>query len=129
MDSGQKNSVIKILSPAVDGEDEHPPTNIQEKVEIMKAGSPAEHAASLESLMQEQAADMTAVTVDEVTHNFSSQHQPTPTIIHMQEQQVPLPPHILPAHPTQLTTLQLVYLQPTPHGVNIIPIQQGAIFF
>jgi len=123
MDSGQEKHVIKILSQAGDGEDEPTLTNIQDMVKIMKDSSHAEHAASLESLMQEQAADMTAVTVDEVTHNFSSQHHPTPTTIHMQEQQVPLPPHILPAHPTQLTTLQLVYLQPTSHGVNIIPIQ------
>jgi len=121
MDSGQKNSVIKILSPAVDGEDEHPPTNIQEKVKNMKVGSPSEHAASLESLMQEQAADMTAVTVDEVALNHPPQHHPSTTL--MQEQLPIPPPHLLPAQPTQLAPLQLVYLQPTPHGVNIIPIQ------
>jgi len=123
MDSGQEKHVIKILSQAGDGEDEPTLTNSQDMVKIMQDNSPAGHAASLESLMQEQAADTTAVTVDEVTHYHSSQHQPTPVTIHMQDQQAPLPPHLLPAQPTQLTPLQLVYLQPTPHGVNIIPIQ------
>jgi len=71
-----------------------------------------------ESLMQESAAD-TTVTVDEVADN-SPLNLPTNP---MQG----LHPH--PAYPTQtpdlpmVSPLQLVYLQPTPHGVNIIPIQ------
>jgi len=71
-----------------------------------------------ESLMQESAAD-TTVTVDEVADN-STLNLPTNP---MQG----LHPH--PAYPTQTpdlpmaSPLQLVYLQPTPHGVNIIPIQ------
>ena len=120
MESG-KNFVTNILSPAGDGEDEHTLTKTQDKVEIVKEDSPAENAASLESLMQEQDADMTAVTEDEDAHNHPPQHHPTPTI-HTQEQ-LPLPHHHLVPKSTQLTPLQLVYLQPTPHGVNIIPIQ------
>jgi len=70
-----------------------------------------------ESLMQEFAAD-TTVTVDEVAD--SPLKLPTNP---MQG------PHPHPAYPTQspdlpmVSPLQLVYLQPTPHGVNIIPIQ------
>jgi len=117
-----KNFVSNLLSPEGYGEDEHTLIDTQDKVEIVKEDSPAENAASLESLMQEQEADTTAVTMDEIAHNHPLQHHPTPTI-HMKQEQLPLPPHNLVPEPTQHTPLQPVYLQSTPHGVNIIPIQ------
>ena len=121
VDSGQQTYAANTLRPADDG-GKHSLTNYQEEVKVVKDGPPAVHAATLESLMQEQEADTTAVTVDEVAHNPHPQYHPTPTNHHMQEQ-VPLPPHGIPAQPNQHLPLQLVYLQPTPHGVNIIPIQ------
>jgi hypothetical protein len=118
VDSGQQNYAANTLSQADEGGEQNTLTKYQEEV---KEGSPAVNAATLESLMQEQEADSTtAVTVDEVAHNPPPQHHPTPTI-HMQEQ-LPLPPHLISPQPTH-SILQLVYLQPTPHGVNIIPIQ------
>jgi hypothetical protein len=41
-------------------------TNYQEKVKVVMDAPPAENSATLESLMQEQEANTTAVTVDEV---------------------------------------------------------------
>jgi len=76
-----------------------------------------------ESLMQEFAAD-TTVTVDEVADS--------PLNLTTNPMQGPHP------HPAYLTQtpdlpmvhpLQLVYLQPTPHGVNIIPIQAAGHTF
>eukprot|EP00092_Neocalanus_flemingeri_P025826 GFUD01027992.1.p1 GENE.GFUD01027992.1~~GFUD01027992.1.p1 ORF type:complete len:279 (-),score=55.91 GFUD01027992.1:18-854(-) len=87
------------------------------------AGGLVEGGVSIESLMQERDVDAT-VTVDEEDDN-STLDQYTD---HMQG---PLPNHanLVPALPTQSaglpmpSPLQLVYLQPTPHGVNIIPVQ------
>ena len=121
VDSGQQTYAAYTLRPADDG-GKHTLTNYQEEVKVVKDGPRAVHAATLESLMQEQEADTTAVTVDEVAQNPHPQYHPTPTNHHMQEQ-VPLPPHGIPAQPNQHLPLQLVYLQPTPHGVNIIPIK------
>ena len=78
---------------------------------------------SLESLMQDRDSDKTAVTVDEIAENID-QHKPC---LQMQDQVV-VHPNFIPAQPMQgplpmTSPLQLVYLQPTPYGVNIIPFQ------
>jgi len=121
VDSGQENYTANSLSAedTCGGGEEHS-LNYQEKVNTVKVGPPAVNAATLESLMQEQEADTTAVTVDEAAHNLPPQHHPTPTIHYMQQEQ----PQIVTAQPNLYSApLQLVYVQPTPTGVNIIPIQ------
>jgi len=120
LEIGQQNCAANSLSPGNDC-GLHSLTNFQDEGRIVKDGPPAVDAATLESLMQEQEADTTAVTVDEVATNPPPQHHPT-SPIHVQGQLL-LPPHVIPAQPPQHLPLQLVYLQPTPHGVNIIPIQ------
>eukprot|EP00092_Neocalanus_flemingeri_P001340 GFUD01001431.1.p1 GENE.GFUD01001431.1~~GFUD01001431.1.p1 ORF type:complete len:282 (-),score=53.86 GFUD01001431.1:23-868(-) len=87
------------------------------------AGGLVEGGVSIESLMQERYGDAT-VTVDEEDDNSSLDQ-------HTNHMQGPLPNHanLVPALPNQSaglpmpSPLQLVYLQPTPHGVNIIPVQ------
>eukprot|EP00092_Neocalanus_flemingeri_P039957 GFUD01043526.1.p1 GENE.GFUD01043526.1~~GFUD01043526.1.p1 ORF type:complete len:277 (-),score=54.45 GFUD01043526.1:48-878(-) len=87
------------------------------------AGGLVEGGVSIESLMQERDGDAT-VTVDEEDDNSSLDQ-------HTNHMQGPLPNHanLVTALPTQSaglptpSPLQLVYLQPTPHGVNIIPVQ------
>eukprot|EP00092_Neocalanus_flemingeri_P039958 GFUD01043527.1.p1 GENE.GFUD01043527.1~~GFUD01043527.1.p1 ORF type:complete len:270 (+),score=50.34 GFUD01043527.1:109-918(+) len=87
------------------------------------AGGLVEGGVSIESLMQERYGDAT-VTVDEEDDNSSLDQ-------HTNHMQGPLPNHanLVPALTNQSaglpmpSPLQLVYLQPTPHGVNIIPVQ------
>ena len=103
-----KNLTKNILSQAGDVKDKHTFTKTQDKVEIVKEDSPAENAASLESLMQEQDADTTAVTVDEVAHNDPPQHHPT-LAIHTQEQ-LPLHHHHLVTKPTHFQLSEWEYI-------------------
>ena len=93
----------------------------------------------LERLMVQESADESGITVDEVPHDdlaatsqqqqydqqqqqYSGHHQMTP---YMNYNNIP-PPNIYTQGSPPLPLagpLQLVYLQPTAHGVNIIPFQ------
>ena len=107
-----------------------------------KAVTTRRRSGGLERLMVQEPADESGITVDEVPHDEmtattqqydpSNHHhqqqfpeQPQQMVPYMNYNNIP-PPNIYTqgSPPLPLTgPLQLVYLQPTAHGVNIIPFQ------
>jgi len=84
-------------------------------------GESKEGEHNVESLMQERDGDST-VTIDEHTGNSTQE-----VLTHSMLAPPSYPANLCPSsHMPDLpmvSPLQLVYLQPTPHGVNIIPVQ------
>jgi len=84
-------------------------------------GESKEDEDNVESLMQDREGDST-VTVDEHSGNTTQE-----VYNHSVQASPSCPSNLMPSsHMPDLpmvSPLQLVYLQPTPHGVNIIPVQ------
>ena len=94
------------------------PASVVQNPTAFTSGKCTEDCDNVESLMQERVGD-TTVTVDEHAGN-TTQEVPPP---YMQGPHSYLSNNIVPPNGPMVSPLQLVYLQPTPHGLNIIPVQ------